>query len=473
MGVRLVPLVVLLAAVLSGCVGDPQVASRRLPPLEHIVLVTIDTLRADHTSAYGYPVQTTPWLDELAARGIVFRRAYAQSATTKPSHASLFTGLYPVQHGVQNNIDVLDHKFETLAEMLRGQGYRTAAFVSADAPLGGNVGQGFEHWDQPQLDDRQPPTSLYRSAGATVGRAIDWLQSNVSPDEKLFLWVHVYDPHRPMNPPPEHRREVERLIRALGRQRHVETLLAQDIPADDPRGYDRVVDYDAEIRYADTELQRLYRSMDAAGLNGDGLWIVTADHGQGLGAHGRFGHSLQIYNAQLHVPLVFWFTEGTVPARDIGDQVVELVDILPTIADLVEGAEVRQIGPIRGRSLLPFLRGESPRQSKHFAYAERSRYVNPSPARLAKPNHEPGSRYAYQDLEYMYLLFTEGPDELYHLSSDPYEIDNVIDDPAHAEHGAQLRELLIAMLEETTTDRTVGTVSEEEIERLRALGYIQ
>ncbi len=471
---RVVTAVVLVAVVLSGCGGPRELAPGELPSLERIVLVTIDTLRADHASGYGYPVQTTPWLDGLIAQGIVFRRAYAQSATTKPSHASLFTGLYPVQHGVQNNTQVLDQEFETLAEMLRDQGYRTAAFISADAPLGGNVGQGFEHWDQPQPGDRQGPAGkLYRPAGETVDRAIDWLRSTASPDEKLFLWVHVYDPHKPMNPPTEHRRDVVQLIEMLGRQQHVDTLLARGVPAAEPEDYELVVEYDAEIRYADTELQRLYRSMDVTGLNDTGLWIVTSDHGQGLGAHDWFGHSVHIYNAQLHVPLVFRFTEGTVPALDIHDQVVELVDILPTVAALVEGAEARQIMPIRGRSLAPMLRGESPRQSKFFAYAERSRYANPNPNRLTKGNYEPGSRYAYQDLQYKYLLFTEGPDELYHLSSDPYEIHDLIEDPEHAAYSVQIRDLLAAMLEEATTNRLVGTVSEEEMERLRALGYIQ
>jgi len=379
-----------------------------------------------------------------------------------------------VQHGVQNNTHVLDAEFLTLAERLRDSGYRTAAFVSADAPLGGNIGQGFEKWDQPQPGDRQGPAGkLYRPAGETIDRAVRWIQEAVTSEDKLFLWVHLYDPHKPMNPPPEYHETIAAQIEASGREQHVQFLQQRDIPARDPEIYGAVVDYDSEILYADSELARLYRAMEAFGINRQGLWLLTSDHGQGLGAHGWFGHSVQVYNAQLHVPLVFWFTGGRVPARRIDDRVVELVDLAPTVLELLGEESFAQIMPLRGESLVPSLRGIKPQHPKRFAYAERSRYVDPNPNRLKKGNYESGSRYAYQDLDYKYLLFTEGPDELYDLAADPYELDNLVDDPTHAADAEQMRDLLTAMLAEATSNRPVQSVSEDEIERLKALGYIQ
>ncbi len=456
------------ALVLSACAGD---SGPQLPRPDRVVLVTIDTLRADHVSAWGHPIPTTPFLDRLAGEGVAFRRTYAQSATTKPSHSTMFTSLYPMQHGVQNNSLVLDDEFTTLAESFAAAGYRTAAFVSTDAPLGGNVNQGFELWNQYEADlSVEGGRKQYRSAEETVDEASAWL-SSVGPDEPFFLWIHVYDPHKPMQPPEKEVQDVTLMVER-DRDRYVQDLLARGVPADRPAGLEASILYDAEILYVDRQLERVHALMQERGLLDGALWVLTSDHGQGLGAHDWYGHSKQIYNAQLWVPLVFWWGGGVLAPLTVEDRIVEHVDLFPTLADLA-GLEVDQIMPIQGRSLAPLLTGGRVRDARWFAFAERSRYLDAGPRTQDRGNYEEGFRYSLQDLEFKYVLFTEGEDEFYDLRSDPYEMRDLIADPANADRRDQLMDVLLEMIETMPSGRQAQSVGEEDIERLRALGYIQ
>lgn len=455
-------------------VSQKELSARtvELPAVDRVILVTIDTLRADHLSSFGYPIETSPWLDGLIERGVVFRRAYAQSATTKPAHASLFTSLYPIEHGVLKNGQVMAEDLLTMAEMMRAEGYLTAGFVSADVPLGSHVGQGFEHWDWPKWKDSSSGRKLYRPAGETIDRAIAWLDNEALEDERMFLWIHLYDPHPPLQPPAEALALVSQAANEIQDQ-HKRLLAQRDIPARAASRYDKILKYDAEILYADRQLARLEQSLGRRGLNRDALWIVTSDHGQGLGAHGWFDHSVQIYNAQLHVPLVFWFTAGSVPPRTVADHVVEHIDVLPTLAELVGGDLSTQIVPVRGRSLTPLLRGESGARSRSYAFAQRSEYATPSRSRLGRGNYEPGSRFSLQSLDFKYLLFTEGEDEFYDLAADPYELINLVEDPLHLATSELFAEQITTLVDSSVQKGSVETVSDEDVERLRALGYIQ
>jgi len=465
-----------LSGLVAACsAGTPKAVPQRL------VLITVDTLRADHMSSFGYPITTTPFLDRLAAEGTLFTRAYAQSATTKPSHSSIFTSLYPVQHGVRNNGLILDEEFETLAEMLAAAGYATAAFVSTDVPLGGNVGQGFEVWDQHRVDrDLEGGRSLYRAAGDTVDRALAWVDEAVERgQERFLLWVHVYDPHKPLQPPAEVLEEVEDMIAEHGEQAYRDLLVSRGIPADNRLGTagtagtarTAVAAYDAEILYADRQLARLFAHLDATGLNDETLWIATSDHGQGLGAHDWFGHSKQIYNAQLWVPLVFW-QAGVAGGIRVGERVVQHVDVLPTVAEIF-GLTPNQIMPMQGQSLTRYLDGERSRDAGWFAFAERSYYGNASERRQQRGNYEPGERYSLQDTEYKYLLHLEGDDEFYDLRNDPYELVDMIASPELAGRRDQMRDVLASMLQNMPSEHEAQAVSPEDIERLRDLGYIQ
>jgi arylsulfatase A-like enzyme len=358
--------------------------------------------------------------------------------------------------------------------VLVGAGYRTAAFTSADAPLGGNLGQGFQEWNEPQgeYSRAQSGGAAYRPAGRTVDAAIEWLGAEVEPEDSMFLWVHVYDAHKPLIPPAAHRQQVDEMVAVVGTAAHEAHLTAQGIPARGGRLDEQVLDYDAEILYADTELQRLFDFMAAEGLQEDTVWIVFGDHGQGLGSHGRFGHSVHIYNAQLHVPLVFWSSDGSFGPRRVDDAIVELTDVFPTVMDMLNLGALEQVMPPQGQSLWPYLRGDVPSRRRQLAFSERSRYSG-RPARQQKDNYEAGSRYSYQDLDYKYLLFTEGPDEFYDLRADPTEMVDLIDSEEHAEIRDLFRDRLVELVASTESGATPGSVSQEAIEQLRALGYVQ
>ena len=451
--------------VVVGCTSELDVT---VDPPQHIVLVTLDTLRADHMSAYGHPIQTTPFFDSLAEEGVLFRRAFSHSATTKPAHSSIFTALYVMQHRVESNTLVLDDAYTTLAEMLSEAGFRTAAFVSVDAPLSGNLNQGFATWDQFRKNKNLEQKSQYRPAGETIDAALAWL-ATVDPSDRGFLWIHLYDPHRPMRPPQGHLNRVHQMIDEIGVERYDAILTGRGIPTNQ-RTYTEVLEYDAEVLYADTEVERLFNQMRESGMGEDALWILTGDHGQGLGAHEWFGHSKQIYNAQLHVPLLIWLSDSRQPIEV--NRIVEHVDLLPTVAELV-GMTTEQVMPIQGVSLVPYLNGGSRSDPKRFAFAERSRYAKAKPTRRGKGNYEPGSRYALQDLRFKYQLFTEGEDEFYDLEADPYEMNNLIEAVEFANDREPMLEALQELIRTLPTGIEAQTVSPEEIERLRALGYIQ
>ncbi len=440
----------------------------RIPSPSTIVLVTIDTLRADHLGCYGYPRPTSPFLDGLAREGILFTHAFAPISTTSPSHASLFTSLYPLQHGVRKNGQVLADSFVTLAEALRGQGFVTAAFVSTDVHFGpGNMAQGFDHFDEISL-----PRFQYRRAGETVDSAIDWLAGQ-DHTGKLFVWVHLFDPH-----PPYHRADVlqpggedaESLARFFVDEHHIDLDFFHDKPASLLWLMDN---YDGEIRVADRALERLFRRLRQVRPADEILWIVTADHGEGLGNHRWLSHGKYIYNEQLHVPLIFHFSPRRAPVKRV-DELVETVDLFPTIAELLSFDIQSRVPDMSGRSFLPLLSGgHTP--PKRYVYAERRLFDprhRPKPFDPEKAGYEDGEAYALQDGEFKYLYRTAGDDEFFRIADDPYEVNDLIGTGLPAEQEMRQRLLgEIAALGRDRRNRVAGKVDADTIERLRALGY--
>ena len=450
----------------AGC-GNPP---RALPPVDRIVFITIDTLRADHLPEFGYPTNTAPFLTSLSARGVTFRNAFAHSATTGPSHASMFTSLYPLQHGVQNNGQKLDNSFVTVAEILAEQGFATAAFVSANGLFGrSQIAQGFAHYDQPpdnEMRGEQGRRRLYRPADRTTDTALEWLDTQ-RPDAPLFLWVHYYDPHMPLMPRDEYVAQVNPPNRA--ELKELQTFLTQEHHSDFKRSHDvqRIVSYDAEILFVDTQIARLFDAFHSANATEvSTLWVITSDHGQGLANHGWFGHHRNIYNEQRRVPLVFYWSSEELGGPVVAD-LVEHVDVPMTILDLVGGTLDAQTNSVQGRSLVPLLVGDADYEHKHVAYSERRRIFRPSTRRA----HEPGERYSLQSREAKYLWFSEGPDEFYDLVSDPYETRNLIEEPSLSKD--ELSDTLRQIVGVLASERQGEIVDESTLERLRSLGYVR
>jgi len=282
--------------LLEGCNADSAKKEGESSP--NILLVTIDTLRADHVGYIaGDASSRTPHIDSLASKGIVFTHAYTAVPLTLPSHASIFTGLHPLQLGIHENVPVtLSPEIPTFTTILKKHGYQTIAAISSEV-LSSKTGieQGFELYDDPY--------KIYgmhkkggRIAEETIHAAIALLEEQ-NREKPVFLWVHLFDPHDPYTPPESYHREGESL-------------------------------YDGEIRYADEWVGRLTASWNAFCGKRDNMIIVAADHGEGLGEHGETYHGFFLFDTTLHVPLIIF---GSKIEPEIRDDIVCLYDICPTI----------------------------------------------------------------------------------------------------------------------------------------------
>jgi arylsulfatase A-like enzyme len=330
------------AAVASLGVAVGAVMCDRPRPRPSVLLVTIDTLRADHVSAYGYTVRTTPRLDRLAREGVLFEQAYAGIPVTGPSHAMLMTGRAARALGLVRNGYRLRPGTETLAGMLKDKGWSTAAVVSA-FPLSRRFGfaTGFDAYDDKFLlgessfrtarwEGRTLREPYDRRADATTRRAAAWLEQRRA-DEPFFLWVHYFDPHTPYDAP-----------------------AAWRLPAAGDDGTRLRAAYDAEIRFVDDALGKLLDVLETRGRAQDTLVVVTSDHGEGLGDHGQLEHGPLVYEEAVRVPLVARFPQRlTAGVRCPGE--VELMDVAPTVLELL-GQPARQ--GLQGHSLVPRARGE-------------------------------------------------------------------------------------------------------------------
>ena len=312
---------VLLAA--GGAWWSTRPAVRREPGL-NILLITIDTLRADALGAYGHAGAVTPWMDRLAAGGVRFDDAHAHNVVTLPSHANILSGRYPLDHGVRDNGGFrFPPREETLATLLKARGYRTAAFVSAfplDSRFG--LGRGFDVYEDSFIDADTRPTFLVqeRQGIQTVALARRWLEAQGG--QPSFCWVHIYEPHYPYEPPEP---------------------LAERFPGDP---------YDGEVAAADAALGPLLEPLVTSGREGRTLVVLTADHGEALGEHGEATHGIFAYEATLKVPLILYqprlFEPRSVPGP------ARHVDLLPTILDALSLPVPEGLA---GRSLLAMAAG--------------------------------------------------------------------------------------------------------------------
>jgi choline-sulfatase len=404
-------------------------ASRSSPPdRPNVLLVTIDTLRADHVGCYGYQDASTPTLDALARRGVRFETAVAHAPLTGPSHASILTGRIPPGHGFRNNSGfTLSPRVKTAAEVFRQTGYRTAAFVSG-FPLDRRFGfdRGFETYDDhlPKGNDRRRTPYVERFADATTDAALRWLAApgSAGPPSRWFLWVHYYDPHAPYEP-----------------------------PADLAQRY-RGAPYDGEIAFVDRQLARLLHALDVTNESGRTVVLVTADHGESLGEHGEGTHGVFVYDATLRVP---WVMAGAqIPAGRVSRSVARSIDVLPTLADY---AGIDRRSDVDGRSLRAAADGQE--MSDAPSYAE-SLY----------PETELGwsPLYAWRTAGFKFIKAPQS--ELYDLAHDASERSNRLNEhPALArDSGRRLEEILL----HTSPPAAAPSVDADTAQRLRALGYL-
>jgi arylsulfatase A-like enzyme/tetratricopeptide (TPR) repeat protein len=394
----------------------------------NILLVTLDTTRADRIGAYGYTAAATPRLDGLAKDGILFEHCITPSAFTLPSHSTIMTGLYPPQHGVRLNGDAaLGQANETLAERLTANGYRTGAFAGAFV-LDGRWGlaQGFAHYDDEfhlGKDQRLDLARVQRPANQVVDAALAWLEQKST--QPFFAWVHLYDAHTPYAPPEPFRARF----------------------ASSP--------YDGEIAFADSQVGRLLDWIEQQGLEDDTIVVITGDHGEGLGSHGEDEHGYYIYDYAVRVPLIMR-VPGASGVRVA--QQVRTVDIFPTLLGLVTG---EQPNGIEGRSLERLIAGEK-EDTPRYAYSE---------SMATNLQYGWSALYSLRTDGYKYIDAPRA--ELYDLTRDPAESTNRLDEERRVV--LQLRAELAKIREEAerrAPKAEEANLDQETVRMLASLGYM-
>ncbi|MBU1475288.1 MAG: sulfatase-like hydrolase/transferase [Acidobacteria bacterium] len=409
--------------------GDELARLRNLGPL-NVILITVDTLRADRIHCYGYEGVETPTMDMFAARGVRFERCVAQTPLTLPSHTSLLTGTFPTFHGVRDNGGFLvPPQLETMAESFKKAGYDTSAFVASyvlDSKWGLN--QGFDtYFDRFDLSKYKTISlgNVQRRGDEVIDETLAWLdQHKAGP---FFSWIHLYDPHTPYEPPPPF----------------------------DTRYSNRP--YVGEIAYTDSQLARLWLYLESQGLVENTVLVFTSDHGESLGEHQESTHGFFIYQEGIHVPLIIVTPVEKYRGHTNGS-VVTLVDIMPTVLEM---AGLPLPDQLQGRSLLPLMTGEKKFEDS-FAYAE---------------TYYPRFHYGWSELKSVQdrrFKLVIAPDlELYDLDNDPDEMSNLV--VSMPQETRRLMEWANSFLEESgqnALEMDYSKMDEESRQKLAALGYI-
>jgi arylsulfatase A-like enzyme len=462
---------------LPACNRQPVIPVKEIP--DRCILLTLDTLRADHLPCFGYPRGTAPFLSRLAEQSVVFDDLCCACSNTTPSHTSIFTGLHPAQHNMfHNNHASLTPGLFTMAEMFQSLGHDTAAFCAVVWMK--FFEQGFRHFDTfgeeyVQGDGEQ---RHYRRAPEVVNLALKWLKDK-GPDDKFFLWLHLYDPHDPYYPSEDARARM-----ALGSAEETRRMMAywQDTQHKRVAGFNgdenylRHVhtEYDAEILHMDREIERLYRHCESAGLNRNTVWLMTADHGEGLGNHDYVGHGQHIYQEQIRCMTLVHAADGRFPARQVAAP-VQHVDLLPTLAALYGGSLERQTMTVQGASLLPMLHGEDGALGNRLRFVQRRH-------KLESATHTHGwpedPVYAALDSGCKFIHGQRPGGEFYDLRRDPFELENLVAaelDPERAEIRDRLRvaaDATFAQLRAEGAGAGETGISTEHEEALRNLGYL-
>ncbi len=396
----------------------------------NVILITVDTLRADKIGCYGAPQVKTPTMDVFAARGIRYERCIAQTPLTLPSHATILTGTLPMFHGVRDNGGfVVPSELVTLAEIFKGKGYDTAAFVAAyvlDSKWGLN--QGFDtYFDKFDLSrfERISLGEVQRPANEVIDEALGWIDKKK--DGKFFAWIHLYDPHTPYAPPEP---------------------FASEYPQHP---------YLGEIAFTDSQLARLWDFLDRNGLRDNLFLVFAADHGESLGEHEETTHGFFVYQAAIHVPLII-----VTPFPELqgvtAKETVSLADIMPTVLEM---AGIPTPPQVQGESLVPsfFAPGAA---TDRLAYSE---------------TFYPRYHYGWSDLRSVqdgrFKLILAPVPELYDLGRDPAEEKNLVYLERKVFEDLSARaEVFMAEAGRNAHEVDFRKIDEETREKLAALGYI-
>jgi arylsulfatase A-like enzyme len=411
----IIAVILLIAAVVWFVTRQPSSA----PAIRHVVLISIDTCRADYLSCYGYPKPTTPNIDALASQGYLFSNTVTPIPLTVPAHTSMFTGTIPPRHGKHENKDVyFDPSLVTLAQLFKAKGYSTGAFTGSQAmnhALG--LDRGFDiyddHYDQPE-----------RPAGDVNRSAFQWLEKQKG--DPLFLFLHYYDPHDAYDPPEPFATRFK----------------------DSP--------YAGEIAYTDHCIGQVFAKLKSLNMYESSLIIVTGDHGEMLGEHGEPTHMYFIYQSAMKVPLIYKLP-GSTGAQRI-DDLTSIIDILPTVCDLV-GLEPP--AGIQGKNMAGYFSNNPPDPKDRHLYCES----------LYPTKYEANSLLGIISQRWKYIQTTRP--ELYDLQNDPDEQTNLLNEKPQL--ARILKDRLAQILETTVrkgSDQQDTPLDDQTLQHLSSLGYV-
>ncbi len=396
----------------------------------NIILITLDTVRADHLSCYGYKKDTSPNIDYFAKNGILFENTITTAPITLPAHASILTGKYPYKINVRNNGNyILPSNTKTIATELKKEGYKTAAFVSAAVLLSAfNLNQGFDLYDD-KLNRRKLATGDFseRDAKSTTDAALNWMNNEIN--SKYFIWIHYFDPHAIYNPPEPFKTKYKDNL------------------------------YDGEIAYMDSQINRIIEFIKLESSKNKFLVIVVGDHGEGLWQHGEPEHGIFLYQETLKVPFIITFFPHNKYKGTKINHLVRLVDVFPTILDFLN---IKLPEDIDGISLMPILNNPNAKDfPKLYAFSE-----------TLIPEEYFSWHRLYSIQNEKWKIINAPKMELYDLKNDPEEKNNLFDQINNTEV-RKLKKLLSEFTEKQDINKfQLTNVAIDATEKLKSLGYV-
>ena len=412
----------------------------------HLILISVDTLRADALGTYGYPADVSPRLDRLAAEGVLFEDVITTIGKTGPAFASLFTSLYPPTHGARRNGVAMRPDVPTLAELLRDSGFDTAAFISnwtLRSRLAA-VHRGFQHYDEEFTRKRNAFGAHERDAPTLIRAAIEWLGGRTDRSRPLFLWVHLSEPHTPfelhdnfvLKPPPKNERRS---------------------------GWQKRWRYASEVKFTDHQIGRLLEQMKELVDLDRALIVFVADHGESLGEHGYWGHGKNARWPNLRIPLIL--VGPDLPAGKRVATPASIIDVMPTVLELLGIGEPEGLA---GNSLRHYWQGDTPQERARFAIGDRhtawgkgSRNVWEEPLEISLQTPSTKVVFNFEKRQTIYFDLLADPQELTPLSDSPRPMK------------PPLRRLLANWFRQLPKyDQRSGELSEEDVRQLKSLGYV-
>jgi arylsulfatase A-like enzyme len=440
------------------------------PRPDNVIIILVDTLRADHLGCYGYARPTSPNIDELARQSFVAENAIAQAPWTLPSVASLFTSLYPLAHGATMAAHAVPECLDTLAEVLKRHDFETAAFSTNVVFVSARTGlhQGFDLFQvlsRPAPGAKPGDLEIDETATTVTNRAIEWIKQRSG--KRFFLYLHYMDPHSDYAAPPAYREQFERPYsgRFDGTTVQLMAALVGKIPIEEPDIRHLINLYDAEIAYVDAEIGRLLEVLQESGLSDTTMVVLLSDHGEEFHDHGKVLHDFSLHRELLRVPLIL-----RIPASSGGrrlTEIVQVIDVGPTILDVLEIPDDR---PTHGRSFAHLLRKPGSPSWEQRSFSE------VSAPRLGKSTREKRRLDGLVTPQWWYIAGSDTPEALYDNVRDPRQETNraTSEEAARTQLVVELKAHIEAMKARGTPCAAEAfEISPADRERLRLLGYTE